>query len=123
MHDHSDHESTIASITHLAINFLGLGTTYYEMTTKNLKKHYLNSKIIIHRNNNENNESRKNSFLSRNVWHGINPWHEKSFYNCDDWNSDNPLHVGLASSLEGGLIAKQKKLSCNKKNYVLCIEM
>ena len=57
------------------------------------------------------------------IWHGVNPWGEKSHYNCDDWNSDNPLHVGLASHLEGGLIAKQKKMSCNNKFFVLCIEM
>ena len=40
------------------------------------------------------------------IWHGVNPWGEKSHYNCDDWNSDNPLHVGLASNLEGGLIGE-----------------
>lgn len=57
------------------------------------------------------------------IWHGVNPWGEKSHYNCEDWNSENPLHVGLASTLDGGLIAKQKKLSCNNKFYVLCIEM
>ena len=42
------------------------------------------------------------------IWHGVNPWGEKSHYNCDDWNSDNPLHVGLASNLEGGLIGKNE---------------
>jgi len=60
----------------------------------------------------------------RNIfWHGVNPWGEKSHYNCEEWSSDNPLHVGLASSLEGGLIAKQKKFSCNNKFRVLCIEI
>lgn len=57
------------------------------------------------------------------IWHGVNPWGEKSHYNCEDWSSDNPLHVGLASSLEGGLIAKQKKHSCNNKFHILCIEI
>ena len=57
------------------------------------------------------------------VWHGVNPWGDASHYNCEDWSSDNPLHVGLASSLEGGLIAKQKKFSCNNKFHVLCIEI
>ena len=57
------------------------------------------------------------------IWHGVNPWGEKSHYNCDDWNSENPLHVGLASNLEGGLISKQKKMSCNNKFFILCIEM
>ena len=57
------------------------------------------------------------------VWHGVNPWGEKSHYNCEDWSSDSPLHVGLASAVDGGLIAKQKKFSCNNKFHVLCLEI
>lgn len=57
------------------------------------------------------------------IWHGVNPWGEKSHYNCEDWSSDDPLEVGLASSLEGGIFKKQKKFSCNNKFHVLCIEI
>ena len=48
------------------------------------------------------------------MWHGVNPWGEKSHFNCDDWNSDDPLNVGLASNLEGGLIGIVGKVALTK---------
>ncbi len=59
---------------------------------------------------------------STNIWHGINPWGEPSHFDCEDWNSEDPLHVGLTSDPSVGILSHQKKMSCNNRFHILCIE-
>ena len=57
------------------------------------------------------------------VWHGSNKYGETSHnYNCNAWSSSSARVFGMASSLASLKLLGQKKVPCDNRLIVLCIE-
>ncbi|XP_039755427.1 collagen alpha-1(IX) chain-like isoform X3 [Pararge aegeria] len=64
------------------------------------------------------------TWRTKAVWLGSDSFGSRSpRFSCDNWQSDNAISKGTASSLAGRRLLELKEYPCNKELIVLCVEV